>query len=417
VITLTPRTRTVLALAALVTAAPTMAVTAAPATAAAGPGTWTPRVLPSTTAVSQPRFLFDNGQVVGVDVEAGQFTGQPWRWSAATGRRNLSLGGGTSASITDAAEPAGVVGTTQRLDPTGTTLLQTAVRWVGQGAVPLRPDVTDPTWSSATNRNGDAVVYTSSPATGIVAHLVPRTGTPEQLPLFAQLQTVSTMNDDRAMVVFSRGPGTIGPGSFSVLRDGQSFDLQLTGVRDFPSCVTAITQSGYVAGTRYLIGTTNRESVIWRDGVRTLLPGAPGLDAVVACTRHGVNEAGHVVGTQTPATPRPGEPVPTTPPRAVIWRDGVATVLATDTATRTVRPVAVNDGDVVLATVDDPTGASEPGPALFFPDGRRVDLRVPAGLTDVRALDVNECNQVMGTATRTTAGGTRTVTVVWRQTR
>jgi len=407
VTTLTPRTRGVLALAAVLTAAPTAAV-------AAGPGTWTAQVVPSTAAVSQPRFLFDSGQVVGVDLAATQFTGQPWRWSAATGRRDLSLGGGTSASIADAAEPAGVVGTTQRLDPTGTTLLQTAVRWVGQGAVPLLPGVTDPTSSAATNHAGDTVVYTSSPATGITASLVPRTGAPEPLPLFAQLQSVVSMNDDRAMVVFSRGPGTIGPGSFSVLRDGQSFDLQLNGVRDFPSCVTSITESGYVAGSRYLFGTLNRESVIWRDGVRTLLPGAEGLDAVVACTRHGVNEAGHVVGTLTPTPPRPGEPVPVTVPRAVIWRDTVATVLATDTATRTVRPVAVNDRDVVVATVDDPTGASEPGPALFLPDGRRVDLPAPAGLSDVRALDVNECNVVLGTATRTTRTGTRTVTVVWR---
>jgi hypothetical protein len=417
VTTLTPRTRSVLALAALLTAAPTTAVVAAPAAAAPGPGRWTAQVLPSTTAVSQARFLFDNGQVVGVDVADGQTSGQPWRWSAATGRRNLGLGGGTSASVVDAADPANVVGTTYRPDATGTTLLTRAVRWVGQGAVPLLPDVADPTWSAATNHDGDAVVYTSSPTAGIVAHLVPRTGAPEQLPLFAQLQTVFSMNDDRAMVVFSRGPGSIGPGSFSVLRDGQSFDLQLNGVRDFPSCVTAITESGYVAGTRYLIGTTNRESVIWRDGVRTLLPGAEGLDPVVACTRHGVNEAGHVVGTLTPAPPRPGEPIPTTLPRAVVWRDGAATVLATDTATRTVRPVALNDRDVVVATVDDPTGASEPGPALFFPDGRRVDLPVPAGLSDVRALDVNECNQVIGTATRTTSGGTRTVAVVWRPAR
>ena len=83
--TLTPRTRGVLALAAVLTAAPTAAV-------AAGPGTWTAQVVPSTAAVSQPRFLFDSGQVVGVDLAATQFTGQPWRWSAATGRRDLSLG-------------------------------------------------------------------------------------------------------------------------------------------------------------------------------------------------------------------------------------------------------------------------------------------------------------------------------------
>jgi hypothetical protein len=107
VTTLTPRTRSVLALAALLTAAPTTAVVAAPAAAAPGPGRWTAQVLPSTTAVSQARFLFDNGQVVGVDVADGQTSGQPWRWSAATGRRNLGLGGGTSASVVDAADPAG----------------------------------------------------------------------------------------------------------------------------------------------------------------------------------------------------------------------------------------------------------------------------------------------------------------------
>jgi hypothetical protein len=271
--------------------------------------------------------------VVGVDLAATQFTGQPWRWSAATGRRDLSLGGGTSASIADAAEPAGVVGTTQRLDPTGTTLLQTAVRWVGQGAVPLLPGVTDPTSAAATNHAGDTVVYTSSPATGTTASLVPRTGAPEPLPLFAQLQSVVSMNDDRAMVVFSRGPGTIGPGSFSVLRDGQSFDLQLNGVRDFPSCVTSITESGY-------------------------------------------------------------------------------------TATRTVRPVAVNDRDVVVATVDGPDGSvGARGRRCSSPTAGGVDLPVPAGLSDVRALDVNECNVVLGTATRTTPTRTRTVTVVWRPTR
>jgi hypothetical protein len=232
---------------------------------------------------------------------------------------------------------------------------------------------------------------------------------PVQLPLFAQQQNVVSMNDARAMVVFSRGPGTIGPGGFSVRAGDQNFDLGLSGIRDFPSCVTSITQSGYVAGHRFLIGTLRQESVLWRDGVRTLLPAADGVDALVSCAEHGVNEQGHAVGVLAPPLVRPGEPLPTSPTQAVLWRDGAARVLATDTATRTVRPVALNERDVVVATVDDPTGASEPGPALFLPGGRRVDLPVPAGLRDVRAVDVNERNQVVGTAQR----GTSTVTVLW----
>jgi hypothetical protein len=377
-------------------------------------GTWVARVLPSTAPLSVPSFLLDEGIVVGSDATTEIYgQGRPWTWSPAAGRRPLRLGGADWALVSAAPGPRGIVGTTYRPDPNG-VLSSTAVRWVDGRPVPLLPDATSSTAAETANRRGDAVVA-QGPSNGSgTTSLLVRGEPPVPLPLFSGRQVGRSMNAARQIVISSLGPGTIGPVSFGVLQDGQLAELGINGFRDFPACVGAITESGYVAGSRFAqLGDLRREAVRWRAGVRTVLP-ADGLSASVPCSQHPVNEAGQVVGTLSVVPTRPGEPVPEGPPtRTVVWQDSGFVVLAVDSAAETVRPVAINDRGAVLALVTPAGGAARPA---VYSGGTRHLLPVPAGLTNVSALDINERNQVVGSGTRTVGGETRTVTVFWAPT-
>jgi hypothetical protein len=106
--------------------------------------------------------------------------------------------------------------------------------------------------------------------------------------------------------------------------------------------------------------------------------------------------------------------VPEGPPtRTVVWQDSGFVVLAVDSAAETVRPVAINDRGAVLALVTPTGGAARPA---VYSGGTRHLLPIPAGLTNVSALDINERNQVVGSGTRTVGGETRTVAVFWAPT-
>jgi hypothetical protein len=77
-----------------------------------------------------------------------------------------------------------------------------------------------------------------------------------------------------------------------------------------------------------------------------------------------------------------------------------------------VRPVGVTNRDVVLAQVGTPA-AAHTGVAVLS-GGVWRDLPVPAGLTDVVAVEINERNQVLGSGVRTAADGTtRRVPLLW----
>jgi len=371
---------------------------------------WTVRVLPSTAALSVPSFLLDEGIVVGTDATTEIYgQGRPWTWSPATGRRSLSLGGADWGMVSAAPGPRGIVGTTYRSDPE-TGLISTAVRWVGGRPAALLPDTTQTSAAQTANREGDAVVAQGLEGSGTTSLLV-RGQAPVPLPLYSGREVGRSMNAAHQIIISSLGPGTIGPISYGIFQDGQLVQLGLSGIRDFPPCVGDITDSGYVAGSQYAqFGDLRRQTIVWRAGVRTVLPD-DGLSASIPCSRHPVNEAGDVVGTLSVVPPRPGQPLPEGPPtRTVVWRGGQYVVLAVDSPQESVRPIAINDCGAVLAMVT-PAGGL-PRPAVYFGGTRRL-LPVPAGLTNVSALDINERNQVIGSGTRTVAGTTRTVPVFW----
>jgi hypothetical protein len=400
-----------LAAAPTVAASPAQAGPAVPDVSPSAAASWSVRVLPSTSALSEPSFLLDDGIVVGTDATTEIYgQGRPWTWSLPTGRRNLSLGGGDWGLVTAAPSPLGIVGTTYTSNPT-TGYDSTAMRWTGGRPAPLLPDSTQNSNAQTANRAGDAVVAEGPELSGTTS-LVVRGQAPVLLPLFSGRQVGRSMNAAHQIVIASYGPGTIGPVSYEVLQDGQPADLNITETHDFPPCVGDITESGYVAGSKLTVqsGVPRRQASLWRAGVRTVLPD-DGLSAEVPCSRHPVNEAGAVVGTLS-ALPVPGQPTPP-PSRTVVWRDGQYTVLATDSAQETVRPIAINDRGAVLALVT-PTGGSA-RPAVYSGGARRL-LPVPPGVTNVAALDLNERNQVVGSGTRTVGGTARTVTLFWTPT-
>jgi hypothetical protein len=387
--------------------------TTAPVAVAAAPPAWTARVLPAHDRVSEPTFLLDDGSVVGTDYATelpGQ--GRPWIWSPVIGRRQLGLDGATWAVVSDAANRANIVGTLYRTDAAG-ALHSTAVRWRGTRPVPLLPDAVGDTVADTTSPGGDVVVRELTADGGETGWLLSPGFPPTDLGFDPAREWAVSVNSARQVVVRGWGPGTIGPMGFVVWQDGQRRSPGIGGFRDWPACVADVTESGYVAGSNFLFAAERRwEAVLWRDGVRTVLPD-DGMSAHVACAASGVNEAGHVVGSLLPIMTVPGQPDPGGPPaRAVMWRDGAIETLATDTAERTVRSVAVTDRDVVLAQLGTPDGART-GVAVFA-HGRHRSLPVPAGLTDVVAVEINERNQVVGSGVRTASdGSSRRVTVVW----
>jgi hypothetical protein len=405
------------AITSLIAVAAATGLVAGPVAGAAqaqAPGQWSVRVLPSRDTNSQPSFLLDDGSVIGTDYATEAWgQGRPWIWTAATGRRQLGLAGATWAHVADAADAANIVGTLYRTDASGVPR-STAVRWVGTRPVPLLPDAPLDTVADSTSPNGDVFVRERTPS-GETGWLLSPGQPPTDLQIFPTREASPSLNSARQVVTWTAGPGTIGPVSFNIWQNGTRQALGLAGIRDFPACVADITESGYVAGSQFVFGSNPivREGVLWRDGVRTVLPTADGLGADVACTTNGVNEAGHVAGSLVRPIVRPGEPDPGAgTPRAVIWRDGAVQTLATDTAQQTVRSVALNERDAVLAQLGTPAGARTG--AAVFAGGARRNLPVPAGLTDIVAADINEANQVIGSGVRTAADGTtRKVTLVW----
>jgi hypothetical protein len=85
-------------------------------------------------------------------------------------------------------------------------------------------------------------------------------------------------------------------------------------------------------------------------------------------------------------------------------------VLATDTAAERVDPVAINDRGAVLAVVKQVGRAARPA---VYAHGKRQLLPVPAGVSHVSLLDLNQRNQVVGSGTRTVGGKPRTVVLFW----
>jgi hypothetical protein len=306
----------------------------------------------------------------------------------------------------------GVVGTLYGTDAEGNSR-STAVRWVGTRPVPLLPDATGSTVTDAGSAYGDVVVREITPSGADVWLLSPGEP-PTDMQLLLGREWATSLNSSRQATVVSLGPGTIGPAGIGVWDDGARTGL-VSGVRDWPACTTDITESGVVAGSQFAFGGGDilaRESSLWRDGSITPLP-ADGMSASVACTADGANEAGHVVGSLTRPAVRPGTPDPGFgPERAVMWRDGAVETLFTDTAQRQVRPVGVTDRDVVLAQVSAP-GGGRTGVSVRS-GGTWIDLPVPAGVTDVTAVELNERNQVLGSGVRTAADGTaQRVPILW----
>jgi hypothetical protein len=361
---------------------------------------------------SEPTFLLESGVVIGTDVTTGAWNeGRPWLWSALTGRRYLGLDGASWAVVSDARNVANVVGTLYRIDEAGTQH-STAVRWLGTRPVPLMPDAAGDTIADAASPRGDVAVREFTPG-GATAWLLSPGKPPTDLGLFFGRGWTLSLNSARQAVLLSYGPGTISPTSIGVWEEGVNSGF-LSGYAGFQPCASDITESGYVAGTQLSLEPTEvrRDSALWHDGTATPLP-ADGMSPLVACTVDGVNEAGHVVGSLLRPQIRPGEPVPVVgPERAVMWRDGAVSTLFTDTDARTVRPVGVTNRDVVLAQVGTPA-AARTGVAVLS-GGVWTDLPVPAGLTDVVAVEINERNQVVGSGVRTAADGTtRRVPILW----
>lgn len=97
-------------------------------------------------------------------------------------------------------------------------------------------------------------------------------------------------------------------------QDGSAVAHQLVGGPTIDtSCSFVINDSGLIAGTYRVLGTSEWGTFLWQDGVTTYLSGFGGTTS--DADRIGINSAGHVVGSFRLQG--------TTVDRACIWRDGL----------------------------------------------------------------------------------------------